>query len=185
MTESQQKKDDKCCRKLIRKAPVFFLGIAFAVACFIAINLAMKPVSSPQYCGSSCHEMQTAYQTWKLSEHGANRYGISVDCSDCHLPSKDKYFTRLIAKVYTGAKDTYRHHFGDEYNVEEIRQKVIATMPNERCMKCHNDLLGKPGSSAARLVHQEVLNEPDESQTKCIDCHEDVAHQRQKQIYSP
>ena len=174
--ESQQKKDNKWCWAIIKWATVFLAGVAFAVFCFIAINAAMKPVSTSMFCGTKCHEMDTAYKTWQLSMHGANKFGISVDCVKCHLPPKDKYFTHLAVKAYTGAKDMYKHHFGDEYNAEELREKVLKTMPNKRCMQCHDSLLAKPGSSAARTAHTEVLNEPDES--KCVDCHEGVAHQR-------
>lgn len=183
--ESEQKKDDKCCRKLIRKAPVFLVGVAFAVFCFIAINAAMKPVSTSLYCGTKCHEMETAYKTWQLSKHGANKFGISVDCIKCHLPSKDKYFTHLAAKAYTGAKDMYKHHFGDEYNVEEAREKVLKTMSNKTCMQCHDSLLTRPGSSAARTAHTEALNTSNKPEIKCLTCHENVAHQRQNKIYSP
>lgn len=157
---------------------IFLAGFIFAVFCFVAINAAMVPVSTSRYCGTKCHEMDTAYKTWQFSKHGTNKNGISVDCIKCHLPPKDKYFTHLAAKAYAGAKNIYKHHFGDEYDVEEVREKVLKTMPNKRCMQCHDSLLTRPGSSAARTAHTEVLNGPDESKIKCVDCHEGVAHQR-------
>ena len=48
--------------------------------------------------------MNTAYQSWKLSVHGTNEKGLHSECIDCHLPSKDNYFTHIIAKVYAGAR---------------------------------------------------------------------------------
>ena len=175
----------KILRLLRKHSAVFLAGVVFAVFCFVGINMAMVPVSKSEYCGSKCHEMKTAYKTWELSPHGANRYGISVGCADCHLPSKDKYFTHLVAKAYVGAKDTYKHYFGSEYDVEKIREKVLAHMTNTRCLKCHDNLLLKPGSSAARDVHMEVLNQSDEEEIKCIECHEDTGHQRQSKLFSP
>ena len=82
----------------------FGAGLAFAIVCFIVIEAAMKPVSMPAYCGSNCHEMNTAYQTWELSVHGANKFGVQVECIDCHLPPKDKFFTHIATKAYQGGK---------------------------------------------------------------------------------
>ena len=180
------KLNSKLIRRIYGKGLLIFLaGLIFAIFCFIAINAAVNPVSTPQYCGSSCHEMQTAYQSWRLSPHGTNKSGISVNCTYCHLPSKDKYFRHLAAKAYAGAKDMYKHYFGGEYNVEEVRQKVLKNMPNERCKSCHNDLLTNLASPAARTVHTAVLNSSDKPEIKCLKCHENVAHQRQSEMLSP
>lgn len=171
--------------RLIRCGLVFFAGIVFAVLCFLGINLGMKPVSTSEYCGSKCHEMNVAYQSWELTEHGANHYGIRVECIDCHLPSKDKYFRHLAAKAYEGAKDVYMHHFGGEYDVEAHRKKVAKTIPSQRCLNCHDDLLGKPGSGGARSAHTAVLNEPDLSEHRCVKCHENAGHERHVKLFSP
>ena len=163
--------------KAVRKRILTFIaGIAFALICFIMLNVAMVPVSKSEYCGGKCHEMSTAYRTWELSSHGANNTGIRVECIDCHLPSKDKYFTHMTAKAYAGAKDIYKHYFGDEYNIEKMRQQVLSHMPNQRCLNCHDDLLTKPGSSAARIAHVASLADPDVPENKCIQCHEDTGH---------
>ncbi len=82
----------------------FFAGIIFSLLCFVALNAAMEPVSKSEYCGTKCHEMDTAYQSWKLSVHGTNEKGLHSECIDCHLPSKDDYFTHIIAKAYEGAR---------------------------------------------------------------------------------
>ena len=171
---------------IIKKRGVtFFVGFLFAILCFIGINAAMEPLSASEYCGTQCHEMNTAYRTWELSVHGANNRGITVECIDCHLPPKDDYFTHLVAKAYAGGKDLYKHYFGGPYDAKAMSEKVLAHMDNQTCLHCHNSLLIKPGSSIARKAHQEVLNRPDELKIKCIDCHEDVAHQRQIKLFSP
>ena len=84
-------------------------GFAFAVVFFVALNAAMVPISRSEYCGGTCHEMNGAYLSWELSSHGSNARGIRVECIDCHLPSKDKYFTHVAAKGYAGLKDAYKH----------------------------------------------------------------------------
>lgn len=168
-----------------KRALAFLAGFAFALLCFVALNAGMVPVSKSEYCGSKCHEMNTAYLTWELSSHGMNANGIRVECIDCHLPAKDKYFAHITAKAYEGAKDIYKHYFGGEYDSEKIRQRVLRNISSQRCLNCHDDLLGKLGSSAARIAHTAVSAEPETPENRCVECHEDVGHQRQNKLFTP
>ena len=161
-----------------KRALTFSAGLVFAILCFVALNAAMKPFSTSEYCGTNCHEMDTAYQSWKLSVHGANEKGLRSECIDCHLPSKDNYFTHIVAKAYEGGKDLYKHHFGGEYEVEEVRERVLAHISNEKCLSCHVDLLVRPSSDEVKEAHTESLSSPDESENRCVECHEEIGHQR-------
>jgi cytochrome c-type protein NapC/trimethylamine-N-oxide reductase cytochrome c-type subunit TorC len=163
----------------------FLLGIAAAVICFLSINAAMKPFSTNTYCGTACHEMDTAYRSWELSVHGANARGIQVDCVECHLPPKEDYFTHLFAKAWTGGRDMYMHHFGPEYNGDEVRHKASEKMSNQTCAYCHEDLLSKPGNAKSRFAHQAAQLEPDKPENKCITCHEAAGHKRNATLFSP
>jgi nitrate/TMAO reductase-like tetraheme cytochrome c subunit len=127
--------------------------------------------------------MHTAYRSWELSSHCANDDGITAQCIDCHLPSKDRFFVHLAAKAYFGAKDVYKHHFGETYDAEKKRQEVLARMPNSRCLDCHDNLLAKPSSSAARLAHKTVLGFATDPEQRCVDCH-DKLHEREKEIFT-
>ncbi len=171
--------------KVISKIPVFLAGLVFAILCFVGLNAAMVPVSKSEYCGSACHEMNTAYLSWELSPHGANAHGVRVECVDCHLPPKENYFTHIVAKAYEGAKDTYVHYFGGPYDTQKIRERVLSRLPNQRCLYCHDHLLGKPGSSAARAAHTAALSESDVPENRCVQCHEDAGHQRHSKLFSP
>jgi cytochrome c nitrite reductase small subunit len=181
MTNGPKGKAIALKRKRIR---LFLAGFVAAVLCFVALNAAMKPVSTSEYCGGKCHEMNTAYQTWELSSHGANKYGFRVECVDCHLPPKDKYFRHIAAKGYEGGKDIYKHYLGGEYDIAEARRRAMDKVPNERCLHCHDDLLGKPGSPGSRTAHAEVLNPPSGAESKCVDCHEDAGHERENKLFS-
>ena len=171
-------------KSMKKRILTFLAGVIFAVLCFVALNLVMIPVSTSEYCGGKCNEMNTAYLSWELSPHGANAKGFRVECIDCHLPPKDKYFTHITAKAYAGAKDTYKHYFGPEYDAGGMRKKILDQISNKICLHCHDNLLGKPGSSAARIAHTAVLAEPDAPENRCVECHEDVGHQRQKKLFS-
>ena len=148
---------------------------------FLAIvNAAMKPVSKSEYCGTKCHEMDTAYKSWKLGLHGANSRGLRVECVNCHIVSKDKYFTHIASKAYLGAKSMYKHLFGGEYDSEKNLKKVREHITNEKCLNCHFGLLGETASEDVKEIHAEILNpsDPSAEQFKCIECHADAGHSR-------
>lgn len=172
-------------RAVLRKyGAAFIAGLICAVLMFIGLNAALAPASKTEFCGGKCHSMHVAYRTWELSPHGNNKYGFRVECIDCHLPSKDNYFVHVTAKMYDGSKSMFQHVFGEEYVVEKGRKKALEHMPNKRCMHCHDNLLGKPGSSAARIAHLAVLNQPDAPESECVTCHEDVGHHRETKLFS-
>lgn len=166
-------------------APIFLVGFAFAILCFIGINAAMEPASKSEFCGSKCHEMKTAYRTWELSVHGANKYGFRVDCVNCHLPPKDRYFTHVATKAYVGSMDIFKHFFIGGYDIEKARKKALEHMPNKRCVHCHDSLLTKPGSSSARKAHFASLSQPDAPENKCVECHQGTGHERQNKLFAP
>ncbi|MHC5060920.1 MAG: cytochrome c3 family protein [Planctomycetota bacterium] len=175
----------KFFKALVKFGSIFAAGVVFAMICFVGINVAMEPTSRSEYCGSKCHEMQTAYQSWEISGHGAGNKGIRVECVDCHLPPKENFFRHLTAKAYAGAKDMYKHHFGGEYNSEQMAAKVAEHMPNSTCLRCHDNLSAKAGNSAARMAHTAVLAEPESTDIKCLECHKEAAHKRDSKLFSP
>lgn len=151
---------------------IFIAGALFAIICFWIINIVAVPFSKPEYCGS-CHEMEDVYTGWKTSIHYANPSGTVTECIDCHAPSKDKFFSHFASKAYYGAKDIYKHYFGGQYDVQKNRQKVLAHMPNERCLNCHASLMSKPVSPpASRIAHEVYFNPSEDGNVpSCMACH--------------
>ena len=156
----------------------FIVGVGFAVMCFVGLNAAMEHTSKPQYCGGKCHEMQSTYRSWEISEHASGKNGVRIECIECHLPPKENYFTYVMAKVYCGAKGAYEHYFGGEYDFQKTQKKVLDSMRDQTCLYCHNNLLARPSSPAARIAHVASLTHPDSPQARCLACHEQTGHQR-------
>lgn len=167
-----------------KRGLAFIAGVCFAVVCFLAISAAIGPSSRSEYCGGKCHEMKEAYRSWELSPHGSNTHGFRVECVDCHLPPKERFFSHVVAKAYSGGKDIYMHYLGGKYDRQEQSEKVLAGMSNKRCMHCHDSLLVKAGSQAARQAHSEVVNSSVVSEHRCVDCHEDAGHERKSKLFS-
>ena len=174
----EEEKSKRCCKKICCLAAML-CGIVLAILSFLVINVSMEQVSSSEYCGTKCHEMQTAYDSWKLTAHAVNVRGLTADCVKCHLPPEDHYFRHLTAKGIAGMKDLYKHHFGGEYEGEKLREKVLNHFDNSTCIHCHENLLAKPGSEIAKESHEESLNPSDPKEVaRCVDCHEDAGHIR-------
>lgn len=85
----------------------------------------------------------------------------------------------MTAKALAGGRDLIKHFFGGEYDADATSQKVIEHLPNERCQHCHVDLPAMPANDMVKEAHAQVLEtsgRPEE--IKCIECHEDAAHDR-------
>jgi len=156
---------------------IFLTGFGTAILCFVVLNAATRPFETSEYCGTACHEMQSLYEGWKLSEHYVNSTGVVVDCVDCHLPPKDKYLTHLSAKLCVGVRDLYKHYFVKSYDDNKQREKVLMEMPDERCTRCHSNLLARPSSVAARIAHKVPAEPADVNIPRCVECHSQL-HKR-------
>ena len=65
---------------------VFVAGFIAAVVCFAVENDIAQRVTTSQFCGTTCHEMDGVYRSWKASPLYANDMGSVTHCADCHLP---------------------------------------------------------------------------------------------------
>ena len=90
-------------------AAFMFLGVV-AVA---LTNAFVNYTSTDSFCGTTCHSMTWAAETYKRSPHFDNRFGVRVTCGDCHIPydsshpSPLHYVGLLLFKADRGAKDVW------------------------------------------------------------------------------
>jgi len=156
----------------------------FGAACLMCLgaaglaltHYAMMATSTPAFC-ASCHEIEPAYQSWLMSTHRANPRGVAAKCIDCHLPDPSNFASFFWAKNHHGIKDLYAHFFGGEYDRERARRAARASIPNERCQRCHADLLAPGMTRGAMLAHRAVLYPKREGYEKtCHQCHENLVH---------
>lgn len=163
---------------------LFGAGLIFGVICFIMTNKVIEFTSKSDAFCAACHEMKTAYSTWELSTHGANHNGIRVECIQCHLPPREKYFSHLTVKAYTGIKDVVLHYIGGEYEPDTLRKEVLKKISSNRCLNCHNSLLTKPSGAEAMKAHIASLVRPETPEGRCVACHEKVGHERINVLFS-
>jgi len=147
-----------------------FCAVVAAGIALFAVEEALGPLSSPEFCGS-CHEMKDVHESWRLSPHHTNRSGVRVACVACHLPPRENRLAYLSAKAGSGAKDAWVHFFG-EYDGERARRTTLDSLPSARCLNCHDNLLGDPSSSSVAVVHKIVVDRPDGGAYACVKCHD-------------
>ena len=117
--------------------------------------------------------MEQVHEYWKQSAHHTYRSGLKVVCVACHLPPKENFVSFTAAKAWAGARDVCVH-FLSEYDAESARKKAMASISNERCVRCHGNLLGAPSSEAVGIVHSMSLEQPDNRGYACVVCHDNL-----------
>jgi len=168
-----------------RHGITFVVGFVCAVAAFLAINAISAPLSTSEFCGTACHEMEASYESWLESPHYTNIYGWHSECTDCHLPPKEQYFRHLFEKARTGGRDVWLHYFGPEYDRAAVTARVKANMENQTCLYCHKDLLVQPSSKAVKYMHKGSIQEPNDVWGKCIACHTSHAKKTESVLAEP
>jgi cytochrome c nitrite reductase small subunit len=164
--------------------PLFFVvvGLILAFPVFSISYYSMYRTSTPQFC-SSCHEIQAAYNDWHTSRHAVNNKGFRAVCMDCHLPAPHETFQFFYAKTFHGIKDIVAHFLGGPYDRQAAREKAWADITNDRCLKCHGNILYLPYQRGAMLAHRSVLYPRPGYEKRCLDCHKPLVH-TPKALYS-
>jgi len=157
--------------------PVLYIGIGIIIAfpLFSITYYTMVRTSTPGFC-ASCHEIEPAYQAWKMSTHVNNAQGFVADCMDCHLPAPHDTFNFFFTKTAHGIKDVVIHFTGKPYDRGKNRQAAYASFKNEQCQKCHRNILNIPDKRGAMLAHRDVLYPRPGYEKRCVDCHRNLVH---------
>jgi nitrate/TMAO reductase-like tetraheme cytochrome c subunit len=163
--------------RVVKPALFILLGIFIAFPLFSLTYYTMARTSTPLFC-VTCHEIEPAYNEWKVSTHVNNAQGFVADCMDCHLPAPQDTLDFFYAKTFHGVKDIIKHFAQDSYDREKNRQTAYALFKNAPCQKCHRNLLNIPNSRGARLAHKSTLYPLPGMEKKCVDCHRDLVHNK-------
>jgi cytochrome c nitrite reductase small subunit len=142
------------------KGSPFKILLVGLIAGVILVGLsayAMRITDSRPFCGS-CHVMQEAALTHKLSSHA------SLACNECHAPHN------LMAKLPFKAKEGLRDFVANMQGHEAPLLPSITTRDviNENCKSCHVDTNKDVASMDAKPY--------------CVDCHRNLAHMRSKPV---
>ncbi len=133
------------------------LGVALGVVLFAAAAIGMRMTDQRPFC-ASCHTMDTAAVTHKLSSHA------NLACNECHAPIS--LGSKIPFKAAEGLRDFSANLSGKEISIPvSLRTKDVV---NNNCRHCH------------AMTNLDVASM--EAKGYCVDCHRNVAHMRAKPI---
>ena len=156
-------------------------GMVIGVAAFATFDGVMHYTSSEEFCGQSCHEMETPRKALEQTAHSSNSHGVGVACADCHIPRE--FGPKMLRKIeasrevwghWTGIIDTPEKYAAHRPAMRERELRRIRANDSQECRNCHQlermDFAAQ--ERAVRRYHRGM-----ESRGKtCIDCHEGLAH---------
>lgn len=137
---------------------ILLCGVALGVVVLAGMAWGMRVTDARPFC-SSCHIMEQAAVTHKLSPHA------NLACNECHAP------VALLAKLPFKAKEGARDFFSN--NVGTVELPLLAGLEtknvvNTNCKACH------------AMTNIDVATM--EAKPYCVDCHRNVQHMRMKPI---
>lgn len=136
---------------------IFLGGVAVGVVLLAGSAIAMRVTDQRPFC-ASCHVMQEAALTHKLSTHA------NLSCNDCHAPHN--LAAKIPFKAAEGLRDATANMLGKDVPIPvSLRTKEVV---NANCKSCH------------AMTNMNVASM--QAKPYCVDCHRSVAHMRQKPI---
>jgi formylglycine-generating enzyme required for sulfatase activity/nitrate/TMAO reductase-like tetraheme cytochrome c subunit len=161
------------------KAVVFFGGLVIGLTVFLAAYLTSEHFSTNESC-ALCHVHPHAETSWKLSSHVNNRSGVSVHCTDCHLPPRHDTWAHYSSKIKFGLGHVWSYFMKDsaDFDWESKRELECATtyIPNTSCKDCHRNLFPEGVSGDGVIAHLYYEENESKLNLQCISCHLDAGH---------
>jgi nitrate/TMAO reductase-like tetraheme cytochrome c subunit len=178
--------------KLPRRGVVFASVAGFvvgAVAMVAPVQFALV-TGSNDFCGTGCHSMQPAFESYQRGPHASNAVGVPASCADCHIPYESQHadaieFVKLLwFKAISGGKDSIAELRGTIATPEKweaakprLRQEVFRFMESNHsltCRGCHDlGAFAGAGNAMAAEIHAGAIR----TQTvNCLECHQGFAH---------
>ncbi|WP_418720184.1 cytochrome c3 family protein [Bilophila wadsworthia] len=144
-----------------RKCPwlkILLGGVALGVLVLAGLAWGMRVTDARPFC-SSCHIMEQAARTHKLSPHA------KLACNECHAPTA--LLSKLPFKAKEGARDFYMNTLGD-VDLPIVAGMATKDVVNTNCKACHFATNENVASMDAKPY--------------CVDCHRSAQHMRMKPI---
>ncbi|MGA1868936.1 MAG: NapC/NirT family cytochrome c [bacterium] len=119
-------------------------------------------LNTASFC-SSCHMIQSACDTWQISQHKPEYTNNS--CNACHL---EPGIVGSIKTTAYGIKNTYTFFFGIEEDDIKAKDPVYCTRSG-----CHTKMEESMDGKRVRVNHGFHMN----MKYACVVCHDRVAHE--------
>ncbi|WP_294078667.1 SUMF1/EgtB/PvdO family nonheme iron enzyme [Proteiniphilum sp. UBA5384] len=174
------RRERRTAKKLHQRKGFFLtIGIFIGIVFVAALYQTSVYFSTNESC-MMCHVHPHAEESWMLSVHVNNSSGVMVNCVDCHLPPKDDTWAHYTAKLSLGVRDVWGHLTKDPEEIDWERKSelehAVKYIPNESCVKCHQNLFPQGVSDEAITAHLYYEENAEKLDLQCISCHLDAGH---------
>ena len=170
--------------KITRRKSLWLIisGIIIALVLMKTGKVVVNYTSTDNYC-MSCHIHPHADQSWRLSTHFNNKSGVTVHCTECHIPPPGQGY--LYAKAKHGFKDIYGYLFKDSSEINWEQKKLLENAKGfvyeASCLKCHQNLFPVTLSVKGGNAHLSYVS--GKENLLCINCHINVGHYDKNAIH--
>ena len=157
------------------------VGLILGILISYTTAVEIRKTEGGDFC-AKCHTMKLMTQAHNRSPHGGNnKFGISAQCVDCHLPH-DTLAHYMISKIHFGVRDLYLEFFTDTSDINWTKKREYAKefVFNSGCLSCHSQL----NHSLMENIDPKVVEKADNHtlKTSCIECHPNVGHRWDKSL---
>lgn len=166
------------------------LGFVGGILFWGAFNTGMEATNRLEFC-IGCHEMRdNVYKEYQQTIHYANRSGVRVICSDCHVPHDWKH--KIIRKIQaskevwgeiTGYIDTAEKFEAHRMELATHEWTRMKATDSRECRNCHA-FEAMSAEKQKQSVFKKHMQAKADGKT-CIDCHKGIAHHLPKEYRDP
>lgn len=136
-----------------KKLPILIAGL-FVLFIVLAVG-GVELSSQPGFC-NTCHSMKIDYKTWENSKHK------DISCLKCHA---EPGIVGLVKVKMGGVHQLWVTVTGN------TPEKIVAEVPNSRCLQCHEKLENPKSLANLKFDHAKHIKV-----NNCTDCHAKVVH---------
>ncbi len=156
------------------------LGAVAGIVGKVGFDETLHETGKEEFC-VGCHTMVGMQEELKQTKHWKNQFGVTADCSACHLPhdTVQKYMRKVVAlkEVYdevTGRFDEPGSFEAVRYELAQKEWKRMSANGSAECKACHRyERMDFDSMSPKARKQMKAAAEKDQS---CIDCHKGIAH---------
>ncbi len=144
---------------------LLIVGGVVALVIIAALGFVSSYTSQPGFC-AKCHEMQPAYNAWKVSVHA------DVGCADCHYQGFFGFFKQKAAL----ASDVFKH-ITKSYAVPINKSSSLSKeIHSDTCLTCHTPKRVVTPRRTLVMNHNIHIKKG----INCTTCHNRVGHPTEK-----
>ncbi|SDF18496.1 cytochrome c3 family protein [Sporomusa acidovorans] len=164
-----ENKTQTSIKEIVMQKKVIYVIILLVLIAAGGMIAMAKASDKPEFC-TSCHNMQSYYDSWHDGNLLAKKHAdAGVNCHDCHQPSLTQQMDEGLKYVTDNFDDPMpKRQFSNEFctkchNMEDVKAKTLFDDKNGK-VNPHDAHVGQQNCYECHSMHRE-------SKLSCTECH--------------